>query len=168
MSDTPVRPVIYVEDDENDSLMLTRALYKIHSTLPLQVIRDGQSAWEFLTGQGAAPRPPVPSLLLLDLKLPRKSGPELLANLKGHDTLMRVPVVVMTSSMSPEDIETAYALGADFYLVKRSAFEATVELAKAIDAYWKALTLDPESIGSDPTFHRLRKLSEAPPLRAPK
>jgi CheY-like chemotaxis protein len=168
MPEPEIRPVIYVEDDENDSLMLTRALYKIHSPLPLQVIRDGQSAWEFLTGQGASPRPPVPSLLLLDLKLPRKSGLELLSSLKAHETLKRVPVVVMTSSTRVDDIERAYSLGADFYLAKRADFVATLELAKALDAYWKALTQDPDAIGSDPTFHLLRKLSEPPPVRASK
>src|SRR5688572_5032428 len=157
-----LRPVLYVEDNENDAILFRRALTKIHSSLPLQIITDGQAAWAFLTRQGATCRPPLPSLILLDLKLPRKSGLDILSSLKRDAELKRVPVVVLTSSRERGDIERAYKLGADYYLVKPSAFEECVELARALDAYWLAIRDGAEAPGSDPTLHRLRRLAEAP------
>lgn len=159
-----VRPVIYVEDEESDAILLRRALIRIHSSLPLQILTDGQEAWEFLTGRGPTSQPPLPSLLLLDLKLPRMSGLELLTALKGHETLRRVPVIVMTSSTQREDVEQAFSLGADFYLVKRTDIRGTQELASAVDAYWIAVRDGAEVPGSDPTLHRLRRLSETLPV----
>jgi CheY-like chemotaxis protein len=163
IANTPsLRPVLYVEDNETDLTFLKRALTKIHSSLPMQVITDGRVAWDFLTGKGPTSRPPVPSLILLDLKLPHKSGLEILALIKSHDDLRRVPVIVLTTSTNPEDIDRAYALGADFYFVKRPSFGGCVELARAIDAYWTAVREGAEHLGADPTLHRLRKLAETP------
>jgi CheY-like chemotaxis protein len=153
-------PVLYVEDDENDVLFFKRALAGIHSRLPLQVITDGQSAWEFLSGQGSTLRPQRPSLILLDLKLPRKTGHEILSSLKQHEELRKVPVIVMSSSRERKDIERAYGLGADFYMVKRVEMRALRDLAAAVQAYWDALVGDPDHIGSDPSLSQLRRLSE--------
>jgi len=160
-----LRPVLYVEDNENDTILFKRALSKIHSSLPLQVITDGQTAWAFLTRQGATCRPPLPSLILLDLKLPRMSGLDILLSLKRDAELKRVPVVILTSSRERRDIERAYQLGADYYLVKPSTFEGCVDLAQALDAYWLAVRDGADEPGSDPTLHRLRRLAE-PPLNA--
>jgi len=153
-------PVLYIEDDENDVTFFKRALAGIQSRLPLQVICDGQSAWDFLTGQGSTSRPQRPSLILLDLKLPRKSGLEILASLKQHDELRKVPVIVMTSSRERSDIARAYELGADFYMVKRVDLAALKDLAEAVQAFWEAVVGDPDHSGSDPSLSRLRRLSE--------
>jgi len=158
MSD--IRPVLYVEDNQDDVIFFKRALGGIQSKLPLQVITDGQAAWDFLSGQGSTARPPCPSLILLDLKLPRKSGLEILSLLKQHDDLKKVPVVVMTSSRERVDVDRVYTLGADFYLVKRADLEGSKELAEAVQAYWEALVGDPDHCGSDPTLSRLRRMSE--------
>lgn len=155
-----VRPVLYVEDCESDAFLLRRALAKIRSPLLLQVIGDGERAWQYLSGQGPTSRPTMPLLILLDLKLPRKSGLEILASLKAHDVLRKIPVIVLTSSSDPGEIERAYVLGADFCLLKRPRFEGYVQLARAIEAYWLAVRDGAEAHGADPTLHRLRKLAQ--------
>jgi CheY-like chemotaxis protein len=154
------RPLLLVEDDENDVYFFQRALAKIQSNLPIQVIGDGQAAWEYLSGSGATHRPTRPSLIILDLKLPRKSGLEILTLLKRDPDLRSIPVIVMTSSRMRADIDAVYALGADFYLVKSPDFAGSVAQARGIHAYWISLCGSPDDPGADPTLSLLRKLSE--------
>lgn len=151
------RRVLYVEDDEADVLLFKRALMRVGGDLPLEVVADGEAAWTRLTACGD-----LPSLILLDLKLPRKSGIEILEGLKRHEVLRRIPVIVMTSSRERIDVDRVYGLGADFYLTKRVDAEGHMELARAIHAYWKAVAGDPDHLGSDPSLSRLRKLAERP------
>ena len=159
-SDKPSRPVLLIEDDENDVLIFRRSLAKIHSDLPLLVIPDGQAAWQYLSGAGATPRPSRPSLILLDLKLPKMSGLEILASLKSDPDLRSIPVVIMTSSRAQADVDAVYARGADFYLVKALDAELAMEHAMGIHAYWTALREHPDDPGADPTLFRLRRLAE--------
>jgi CheY-like chemotaxis protein len=133
------RPVLLVEDSEDDILLLQRALTRIHSPLPLQVITEGHKAWEYLTGKGSTTRPNRPSLIVLDLKLPAMSGLELLGLLKWDPQLRNVPVIVMSGSREPSEVAAAYALGADFYMVKSVDSEVTFEQAKAMHDYWTAI-----------------------------
>ena len=156
----PTRPVLLVEDEKNDVLFFKTALVKIQSPLPLQVLTDGESAWEYLTGVESTLRLPRPSLILLDLNLPKRSGLEILTSLKAHSEFRSIPVIVLTSSTVQEDIDAVYALGADFYLLKPFTFHSTMELVQAISAYWSALSEDPDAVGADPTLHKLRKLAE--------
>lgn len=157
--ETP-RPVLFVEDGENDVLLLKHAFAKVGSHIPLLVMGDGQAAWEYLVGSGSAEGPGRPSLIILDLKLPKKSGLEVLSSLRGHSELRRIPVLVMTSSMERIDVDRAYNLGADFYLVKPTEPDRLLDLAQAIHAYWLALHSDPDHQGADPTLSRLRKMAE--------
>ena len=154
------RPVLLVEDDENDVLFLKHAFAKLGSHIPLLVLPDGQAAWDYLVGSGTAQGPAQPSLILLDLKLPKKSGLEILEALKGTAELQRIPVLVMSSSSERVDVDRAYKLGADFYLVKPVGAEARLEMAEAIHAYWVAIHSDPDHVGADPTLSRLRKIAE--------
>jgi CheY-like chemotaxis protein len=156
----PSRPVLLIEDDENDVLIFRRSLAKIHSDLPLLVIPDGQAAWQYLSGSGSTPRPSRPSLILLDLKLPKMSGLEILASLKSDPDLRSIPVVIMTSSRAQADVDAVYARGADFYLVKALDAELAMEQAIGIHAYWTALREHPDDPGADPTLFRLRRLAE--------
>jgi CheY-like chemotaxis protein len=161
MSSKPVRPVLLVEDNDNDILLFRRALDQIPSELPLLVLRDGQDAWDYL----ADPASERPSLILLDLKLPRLSGLDLLRAIKRDPDLRTIPVVVLTSSRRQEDIDEVYAQGADFYLVKPVDFHQVTEQVSGIHAYWSALDGHPDDLLADPTLSRLRKLSElASPL----
>jgi CheY-like chemotaxis protein len=158
-SETP-GPVLFVEDDANDVLFLKRAFARLGSHIPLLVLSDGRAAWDYLVGSGVARGPGKPSLILLDLKLPKKSGHEILHSLKEAPELKTIPVLVMSSSSEKSDIDRAYALGADFYLVKRIDPEQRLEMASAIHAYWLSVCSDPDHVGADPTLSRLRRMAE--------
>src|SRR5438477_5135052 len=95
---TSPRPVLYVEDNKDDVFFFKLALHKSHSPLPLQTVSDGQAAWDYLTGAGSTGRPTRPSLIVLDLNLPRKSGLDILQALKQDPDLKTIPVIVLTSS----------------------------------------------------------------------
>jgi CheY-like chemotaxis protein len=131
--------VLVVEDSGDDVLFIRRALKKTGITCPVQVVGDGERALEYLEGRGAhADRDanPVPTLVLLDLKLPRRSGFEVLQAVRANPVLGKVIVVVLTSSRETADIEKAYALGANSYLVKPISPDAMSELVQALSLYW--------------------------------
>lgn len=135
-------PILLVEDDPNDVLLIRRASHKANLLNPLYVVEDGEQAIAYLSGQGIyaeRSRYPLPVLILLDLKLPRKSGFEVLAWLKAHPQLRRIPVVVLTSSRESPDIARAYDLGANSYLVKPVGFEDLVEMVRTLKLYWLIL-----------------------------
>lgn len=144
---TQVQTILLVEDDPNDVLLIQRAFRKARLVNPLQVVRDGEEAIAYLGGEGAyADREqyPLPALVLLDLKLPRRSGFEVLQWIRQHAGLKRVPVVVLTSSRNGPDVNLAYELGANSYLVKPVGFEGLVDLLKAVHLYWMVLSEKPE------------------------
>jgi len=131
--------VLVVEDNADDVLFIRRALKKTGITCPVHVAGDGESALEYLEGRGAyADRQanPVPTLVLLDLKLPRRSGFEVLQAVRAAPELAKVVVVVLMSSNQSVDIDKAYALGANSYLVKPISPEAMSELVQALSLYW--------------------------------
>lgn len=140
------RYVLLVEDDPNDVLLVKRAFRKAGTNAPLHVVNDGQAAVDYLAGHGIyADRfaYPLPALLLLDLKLPRKSGHEVLEWLRNHGALNRMPVVVLTSSKESTDVNRAYDLGANSYLVKPVAFADLLKMAQTLDLYWLQLNEAP-------------------------
>jgi len=159
--ETP-RPVLFVEDNENDVLLLKHAFTKLSAHVPLLVLADGKSAWDYLLGSSSPDGSGKPSLILLDLNLPKKSGLEILSSLRIHPEFKKIPVLVMTSSTLKADINRAYDLGADFYLVKPVDAARRLEMAEAIHAYWLALHSDPDHVGADPTMSRLRNMAEPP------
>ena len=144
--------ILLAEDDPNDVLLIQRALQRSHIANPLQVVRDGADAVAYLNGDlqyGDRERYPLPVLLLMDLKMPRKSGLEVLEWLRQQTGgLRRLPVVVLTSSNQSLDINRAYDLGANSYLVKPAGFDSLLELVKNLDMYWLILNEKPELSGS--------------------
>jgi CheY-like chemotaxis protein len=139
--------VLLVEDDPNDVLLIQRAWRKSNIAAPLQVVADGEAATHYLSGGGEfadRQRYPLPMLVLLDLKLPRKSGFEVLAWLRQQPILRRLPVVILTSSSEPEDINRAYELGANSYLVKPVQFETLQEMMQTVHLYWLVLNEKPQ------------------------
>ncbi len=143
--------ILLVEDDPNDVFLMQRALRKAKLVNPVQVVEDGEKALAYLEGQGPyADRAlyPLPVLILLDLKLPRKSGLEVLAWLRQQPGLRRIPVVVLTSSKEHADVNRAYDLGSNSYLVKPVGLEEMVELVKTLNLYWMILNEKPESASS--------------------
>lgn len=132
-------PILLVEDNEDDVIFMKRTVRSVQIAQPLQVVTNGQQAIDYLSGQeGFTDRNqfPLPCLVLLDLKLPRKSGLEVLQWIREQPSLKGLVVLVLTTSKEPHDIERAYRLGANAYLVKPAAVEQLVELTRAIKVFW--------------------------------
>ncbi|HEX7899653.1 MAG TPA: response regulator [Planctomycetota bacterium] len=136
--------VLLVEDDSNDVLLMNRAFGKAGFAGPLKVVTDGERAIAALSGEGGAPGGPIPALVLLDLKLPRCSGFEVVAWIRAQPRLRALPVVVLTSSKDKRDVTRAYELGANAYLIKPAAFSELVELVKVLAAFWLVANHYPE------------------------
>lgn len=131
--------VLVVEDNADDVLFIRRALKKSNIVCPQHFVGDGDGALEYLEGRGPyADRAafPLPTLMLLDLKLPRRSGLEVLEAIQHHPLRSRIAVVVLTGSKQSSDVDRAYALGANSYLVKPISPQALGELVGALGLYW--------------------------------
>jgi CheY-like chemotaxis protein len=131
--------LLHVEDDPNDVLLLQRAFRKANSPLGIQAVTDGDKAVAYLSGADEyADREkfPLPAVVLLDLKMPRKSGLEVLQWIRNEQKLRRLIVIVFTSSKHDEDVNKAYEIGANSYLVKPVGFDMLVDVAKMIQQYW--------------------------------
>jgi CheY-like chemotaxis protein len=140
------QPILLVEDDENDVMLLQRAFRRSAIVNPLQVVRHGDDAVAYLEGTGEfADRDlyPLPVLMLLDLKLPRRTGLEVLRWVKERSGLKRLPTVVLTSSKNDDDINRAYELGANSYVVKPVSYETLLELVKSLELYWLVINERP-------------------------
>ncbi len=131
--------VLIVEDDEDDRALIARAFKRAKVEVRLQFAQDGDEALQALGAIASGASHPPPSVVLLDLKLPRRSGFEVLEWIKQHATLRRVPVVVLTSSQESTDLKRAYDLGANSYLVKPAKPDALLAMVERIDAYWLKL-----------------------------
>jgi CheY-like chemotaxis protein len=131
--------ILLVEDSSTDILFIQRAFKQANIVNPVRIVRDGDEAVDYLAGQnGYSDRDkyPLPALILLDLKLPRRDGLEVLSWLKQQAGIKRIPVVVLTSSREDADIDRAYDLGVSSYLVKPVELPALNRLVERIDAYW--------------------------------
>jgi DNA-binding response OmpR family regulator len=131
--------ILLVEDSEDDVFFMDRAMKSAGFKSKLQVAKDGQVALDYLGGSGAyANRElhPLPSLVLLDLKLPRVLGLDVLKWIRSQADLQTVPVVVLTSSGERSDLERAYRLGANAFMVKPSDADELVGLTKCLGEYW--------------------------------
>ena len=138
--------ILLVEDDSTDVLLLRRAFVKTGVTNPIQVVTDGDEAVAYLSGQGDfgdRGRHPLPSLILLDIKLPRRSGLEVLTWMRQQPELRRLAVVMLTSSGEPSDISQAYDAGANGYHVKARGFEELLDLVDALKTFWLTWTEPP-------------------------
>jgi CheY-like chemotaxis protein len=139
--------ILLVEDNPTDVLLIQRAFRKANLSVPLQVVGDGEAAVQYLSGQEPySDRScyPLPLLILLDLKLPRKSGTEVLAWLQQQPVLKRLPVVVLTSSREYADINNVYDLGANAYMVKPVAFDNLVDIVKTLNMHWLIFNEKPQ------------------------
>ena len=130
--------ILHVEDDPNDTLLFQHACRKAGIVFDLQAVSDGDQAMAYLRGANNfsdRSKYPIPKLILLDLKMPRVSGFDVLTWLQSQDSLKHVPVIVLTSSNHDADVKRAYDLGAKSYLVKPVGFEALVELVKTLPGF---------------------------------
>ncbi|HVE43167.1 MAG TPA: response regulator [Planctomycetota bacterium] len=130
--------VLHVEDEPADRMIVSAAFKKAAPNVLLKAAIDGEQAIAYLSGQGVfANRElhPMPLLVLLDIKLPRKSGLEVLEWIRKHPTLKSMPVLMLTSSSESNDLDRAYALGANSYLVKTVDLPAMREIVRGIGEY---------------------------------
>lgn len=131
--------ILLVEDNPKDIFLVQRAVRKAGIGSPLQVVNDGDAAVQYLAGQAIyCDRAvyPLPVLMLLDLKLPRRSGVEVLTWLRQQPQLKRLPVVVLTSSREYADINRIYDLGANAYIVKPTNFDQLIDILKTLNLHW--------------------------------
>lgn len=131
----PTQPILLVEDNPMDADLTQRAFARKKLANPLQVVRDGQEVLDLLAQweSGEVERPVV---ILLDLKLPKLNGLEVLRKIRESGASAKIPVVVLTSSAEDGDIRQAYDLGANSYIVKPVDFEKFMEIAGQVQLYW--------------------------------
>ena len=145
---TPAAPTILIaEDDDNDVFFVERAFKQLQVPNPRRRVKDGEDAIAYLRGDGEfsdRQQHPLPCFLLLDLKMPRKNGFDVLGWVRQQPGLKRLPIAVLTSSREVPDINHAYDLGANTYLVKPVKFEELVETIKALNLFWLLLAKIPD------------------------
>ena len=133
-----------VEDSEPDVRLTIEALREAKVKNRLWVVEDGVEAMEFLRQQDRHADAPRPDLILLDLNLPRKDGREVLREIKADDSLRRIPVVILTTSRSEEDVLRAYDLHANCYITKPVDFTRFMEVVKSIEDFWLTVVKLPD------------------------
>jgi CheY-like chemotaxis protein len=137
----PNHPILLIEDNPMDVDLTRRAFTRRKVINTIEVARDGEEAIAFIrrweTGD------PWPVVILLDINLPKINGLEVLRELKTHPMLQKIPVIVLTSSGEDRDIQKAYELGANSYIVKPVDFEKFVDVATQIDLYWNVINIPP-------------------------
>lgn len=138
--------ILLVEDNDNDVELTLRAFKRHNLTNRIHVARDGAEALDFLFhgDQGVrATASEGPRVILLDLKLPKVSGLEVLKEIKSHQTLKTIPIVILTSSAEEPDIAECYKLGANSYIVKPVDFDRFTEAVRELGLYWLLLNRPP-------------------------
>jgi CheY-like chemotaxis protein len=128
--------VLLVEDNPGDVRLTREALKEGRMWSNLHVVEDGEVALAFVRQQGAYTNAPRPDLILLDLNLPKINGREVLSNIKADENLKRIPVVILTTSQSEEDILKAYNLNANCYITKPVDFDQFLKVVRAIEEFW--------------------------------
>jgi CheY-like chemotaxis protein len=128
--------VLLVEDDPGDVMLIREAFAENKVGNVLSVVNDGVEAMRFIRGEGDYSSMERPDLVLLDLNLPRKSGAEVLAEIKGDASLATIPVVVLTTSQAEEDVLRSYEMHANAYVTKPVDFERFGEIVRQIDEFF--------------------------------
>jgi CheY-like chemotaxis protein len=132
--------VLVAEDNPDDALLLRRALDKAGIVARVKIVSDGEEMLLYLQGRGAYANrntSPMPSIIILDLKMPRKSGLEVLQWISENPDVSVVPTIVLSASNLEQDVRAAYDHGANTYFVKPTTFEELVETMRMLENYWK-------------------------------
>lgn len=137
--------ILLVEDNRDDEELTLLTLEEHHIVDDIKVVRDGVEALDYLfsTGSYANQNTSLPHMILLDMKLPKINGMEVLARIKGDASTRKIPVVILTSSREEPDIERSYELGANSYIVKPIDFDQFKDTIKRIGFYWQNLNVPP-------------------------
>ena len=138
MNDSNIRPIniLLVEDSPTDVLLTREALADAKIRNRLDVVHDGEQALSFLRKEGSYAESPRPDLILLDLNMPRKSGREVLEEIKVDPRLKAIPVVVLTTSKAEEDILRSYHLNANCYISKPVDYDQFSRVIRSIESFW--------------------------------
>jgi CheY-like chemotaxis protein len=139
------RNILLVEDNPKDEALTLRALKKGNVANKVDVARDGAEALDYLFGNGAPPRE-LPQLILLDLKLPKIDGLEVLARIRGNERTRLLPVVILTTSTEDKDRLNGYRLGANSYVRKPVDFIQFAEAVAQLGLYWLVLNEEPPQL----------------------
>lgn len=140
------KTILLVEDNPSDINLTKRAFEKGHITNNLVVAEDGQEALDYIFGKGIYANRDIsqlPTLILLDLKLPKVSGLEVLKRIRAAEIIKRLPVVILTSSKEDEDVAASYDLGVNSYIRKPIDFNQFVEAIKYLGLYWLVINEPP-------------------------
>jgi two-component system, response regulator len=144
------RVILMVDDDAEDCQLVRDALLECGQTHDLRVVRDGEELFEYLQRRGqyeGGREAPLPDLILMDLKMPRKDGRETLREMKADRRLRRIPIVALTTSNTQDDIAFTYDMGVNSYIAKPSTFRKWVQIIKILTDYWfETVELPPASL----------------------
>jgi CheY-like chemotaxis protein len=146
--------ILTADDDPDDRLLIADAWREGGLRPRLHFVEDGEELMDYLNRRGRYTAPtdaPQPSLILLDLNMPKKDGREALREIKGDPRFRRIPVVVLTTSEAEDDVARTYDLGVNSFIVKPSSFDAMVELLKTLNRYWFEFS---RSAREDPRWNR--------------
>jgi len=139
--------ILLAKDNDNDARLVSRAIETAGVSAYVQVVGDGQEAVDYLAGvnqYGDRSRFPFPKLVLLDLKMPRLDGFEVLTIVRNRLRITNLPIIILTGSENPQDIKRAYALGATSYFCKPDTLEGMDEMIHVLHAYWLKFNHFPE------------------------
>ncbi len=149
-----LRPILLVEDNPNDLELSLTALHKTGLANEVIIARDGEEAFNYLfyKGEHASRMHGNPAVVLLDLKLPKIDGLELLAYIRKEPELMHVPVVLLTSSREEQDVLNGYQLGSNAYVVKPVAFPDFIKAIQDLGVFWAVVNEPPPSLAKGRTI----------------
>lgn len=140
--------ILFAEDDDDDALLTEKALREHHLLNAIYRVRDGEEVLAYLLHEGKYANTelfPKPALILLDLNMPKMNGAEVLAEIKKHPELRRIPVTVLTTSSSKEDILRLYDLGANSFITKPVDLKGFIDVVKNMSTYWFEIVQLPEA-----------------------
>jgi CheY-like chemotaxis protein len=145
--------ILLVEDNPHDLELAIHAFQRHKFTNQIEVARDGQEALDYLLGGNGRPAGVRPKLILLDLKLPKVDGLQVLREIRANPSLQHLPVVILTSSREERDIVESYNLGVNSYIVKPVDFDKFVETVQTLGLYWLLLNEPPVVAARQPPTH---------------
>jgi len=134
--DSKAITVLMADDDEDDRLLARDAFRECGLEIDLRFVENGEELLEYLHGHGRWTSCPTPSLIILDLNMPRMDGRQALAAIKEHPALRRIPVIVITTSKAEEDVLRSYDLGVSSFISKPGSYESLLALIRTLSNYW--------------------------------
>lgn len=140
--------ILLVEDNEGDILLTTEALENSKLFTKLSVVKDGKEAMDFLTNQGKYLDAELPDMLLLDVNLPKKNGHQVLGFIKKNEVLKDIPVIMLTTSSSPADINRAYENNVNCYITKPFEAHSFLDMIATIENFWLSIVKLPAKTNS--------------------